>query len=47
MTWDANMFNGITDEVVAILPVVLPVAIGVFAIGLALRYGKRVLKMFS
>jgi hypothetical protein len=47
MEWDATMFDGITDQIVAVLPIVLPVAIGVFAIGLALRYAKRVLKMFS
>lgn len=47
MTWTSAMFEGITDEVVAILPVVLPVAIGLFSIGLALRYGKKVLRIFS
>lgn len=47
MTWTAEMFSGITTQITAILPVILPVAIGVFAIGLALRYGKKVLRMFS
>lgn len=47
MTWTSTMFDGVTTEITAILPVVLPVAIGVFAIGLALRYGKKVLRMFS
>ncbi len=47
MTWTADMFSGVTTQVTAILPVVLPVAIGLFSIGLALRYGKRVIKMFS
>jgi hypothetical protein len=41
------MFAGITDEVVAILPVILPIAVGIFAIGLALRFGRRVIGMFS
>lgn len=47
MTWTTDMFSGVTDQIEAILPVVLPVAIGVFAIGLALRYGKKVLRMFA
>lgn len=47
MTWTADMFSGVTSQITGILPVVLPVAIGVFAIGLALRYGKKVLRMFS
>lgn len=46
MTW-TGLFAGVDAEIVEILPVVLPIAIGVFAIGLALRYGKRVLRMFS
>lgn len=47
MTWNAEMFSGITTQIQAVLPVVLPVAIGVFAIGLALRYAKKVLRMFT
>jgi len=47
MTWTATMFDGITDEVTAVLPIVVPVAIGLFAIGMALRYAKRVLRLFS
>jgi hypothetical protein len=47
MNWTSDMFSGVTTQITAILPVVLPVAIGVFAIGLALRYGKKVLRMFS
>lgn len=47
MEWTSDMFSGITTQITELLPVVLPVAIGVFSIGLALRYGKRVLRMFS
>jgi len=47
MTWESTMFDGITTEVVAVLPIVIPVAIGLFAIGMALRYAKRVLRLFS
>jgi len=47
MEWTSTMFDGVTEQITALLPIVLPVAIGVFAIGLALRYGKRVLRMFS
>lgn len=47
MTWEATMFDDVTTEITAALPVVIPVAIGVFAIGLALRYSKKVLRLFS
>ncbi len=47
MVWTADMFSGITTEVIAILPVVLPVAVGLLAIGIALRYAKKVIRMFS
>jgi len=47
MNWEANQFSGITSEVVAILPVILPIALGLFSIGLALRYGKKVIRLFS
>lgn len=47
MTWSDAMFSGITDEVIAILPVILPIAIGIFAIGLALRFARRVIGLFS
>jgi hypothetical protein len=47
MDWTTVDFTGITTEIVGILPEVIPVAIGVFAIGLALRYGKRVLRLFT
>lgn len=47
MTWEATMFDGITSEVTEVLPIVLPVAIGLLAIGMALRYAKKVLRMFS
>lgn len=47
MTWEATMFNGITTEVIAVLPIVLPVAIGLLAIGIALRYAKKVVNLFS
>jgi hypothetical protein len=46
MTWTAAMFTPIMDEVLAILPVLIPVALGLFSIGIALKYAKRVFKMF-
>jgi len=46
MTW-TGLFTGVTSEVEAILVVVIPVAIGLFSIGLALRYAKRVLNLFN
>jgi hypothetical protein len=47
MTWTSAMFEGVTTEVVDILTVIIPVAIGLFSIGLALRYGKKALRIFS
>ena len=47
MDWTTVDFTGVTDQVVAILPVVIPVGLGIFAIGLALRYAKKVLRMFA
>jgi len=47
MDWTLVDFSGITTEITGILPEIIPVAIGVFAIGLALRYGKKVLRLFT
>lgn len=46
MDWTTVDFTGITTEVLAILPEVIPVALGLFAIGIGLRYGKKVIMMF-
>lgn len=47
MEWTSAMFEGITDEIFALLPIILPIALGVFAIGLGLKYAKRVIRLFS
>ena len=47
MTFVASDFTAITTQVESLLTIVIPVAVGLFAIGLALRYGKRVLNMFK
>ena len=42
-----GMFSQVIVGIVAIVGVVLPIALGLFAILLALRYGKKAIKTYS
>lgn len=44
MTWTSAMFTPISEEVVDLLTVALPVALGIFAIGLAITIGVRLFR---
>ena len=46
MEW-SGVFTGVTTELTTALPYVIAAVIPIFGIGLALRYSKRVLRMFS
>ncbi len=45
--FETSQFSGIASQVEDLLTIVIPIALGLFAIGLALRYGKKVLVMFK
>jgi hypothetical protein len=46
MTWTIDMFSGVGDEVVQILLAVMGVAIGLFSIMTATKWGFKVIKWF-
>lgn len=46
MTWTTEMFSGTVEEVIQILLSVMGVAVGLFAIMSATKWGVKVIKWF-
>jgi hypothetical protein len=47
MDWTTVDFSGITDEIVAMLPTLVPVVIGLLGLSLAIRYVPKIAKRFT
>jgi len=45
--WYAGMFDEVSNQIIGIVSVVLPVGIAVFAFLIALRYSKKTISHFS